>query len=135
MEPDGYTTQIGLPNVLSGEYYLHVFHRNHKHIISSAKLTMNSLSDSVYDFTVSSDRYYNEQGCVSVGSERWAQQAGDLDHDHDVDLDDFLIWYNQAKNGLSGYRISDINGDGMVTTRDYQYWYNAFYRNSPEHGF
>ena len=130
VEPDGRTVQIGFSDVSEGPYYLHIIHRNHKQAVSASSIPLSPQYALLYDFTLSDSMYSpGSKGVKISNTEFWGLSAGDIDMDGDIDLDDFTIWYHQAKQGIKGYHNSDIDCDGKVTSIDYKYWYNTFKRN------
>ena len=63
----------------------------------------------------------SEIGMLKTGS---LAEGGDIDQDKQVTTTDYTQWYNSARLGDSGYRVTDIDMDGQVTTSDYTVWYN-----------
>lgn len=129
VEPDGFTKQLGIPNVTAGNYYLHIFHRTHQHVISSSPVACSENKSEVYDFTSTFSMYHQNGHYVNIdGTETWALRGGDANFDGKIDSTDFKSWYEQALEGIKGYKASDINCDGYITTQDYLFWYNSFNR-------
>jgi len=129
VEPDGYTTGLGFPQISAGDYYVQITHRNHFSVLSAAAITLSGTYSNAYDFTSDNQKYYQQTGCVQLNTTVWGVTGGDADHNQTTDNNDFSNWYQDAQNGFYGYRSSDFNLDGKVTTLDYTIWYNSSQRN------
>ncbi len=129
VEPDGYTTGLGFPQISAGDYYVQITHRNHFSVLSANAISLSGTYPNVYDFTSDNHKYYQKAGCVQLKLNAWGLIGGDADSNQSTDSNDFSNWYQDAQNGRYGYLHSDFNMDGKVTTRDYTIWYNSFQRN------
>jgi hypothetical protein len=62
---DGITNEIKL-DAPDGDYFIVVKHRNHLAIMSANKISINSTSSTLYDFTTGSDKYYGNSGAKNL---------------------------------------------------------------------
>jgi hypothetical protein len=123
-DTDGTTTNLQIPGVTAGSYYLVVRHRNHLAVMSASALPLTAACLQVYDFTTGSGQYYGSNGSKQLETTAWGMWAGDVNQDRNVTTTDYTAWYNSARLGESGYRATDINMDGVLNTSDYTIWYN-----------
>jgi hypothetical protein len=124
VDTDGTTTDLSMPDVSDGSYYIVIKHRSHLSIMSAGSVELNSSSSTSYDFSVNSNKYYGTNGAKQVETDIWGMWTGDINQDGDVTTMDYTAWYNAARSGNSGYIDADINMDTQVTTMDYVKWYN-----------
>ncbi len=113
-------------NVMPGDYYIVIYHRNHAAVMSSTKQTLMASGSAVYDFTTGTEKYYGTGGCklldsLPIGYGLW---AGDVNQDKSINLSDYTIWQTSARLGNENYFDQDLNMDGIVTSRDYVLWFN-----------
>lgn len=99
------------------DYYLVVKHRNSIETWSKNPIRFNS-GILNYDFTASQDKAY-ENNLILRGS-RYCIYAGDVNQDGFVELEDYTLSDNGAKNYLQGYVREDINGDNFTDLSDLQ---------------
>ncbi len=62
---DGSTAEIELV-APPGDYYIVVKHRNHLSVMSSSKVTLNSTSTTLYDFTTGANKFYGTGGAKQL---------------------------------------------------------------------
>ena len=124
VEEDGSTSEIGLPGVGNGEYFITVQHRNQIVIMSDLTNSLNDSSTILYNFVDSINRYRGSNSAAILGENIYGMWAGDITQDGEITTADYTAWYNSAQSGVSGYSSSDLNLDGNVTTSDYTMWYN-----------
>jgi len=117
---DGITTI--LINAAPGSYYVFVVHRNHLTVMTSSAISLVSETATLYDFTTSSSKCYGVGGLVEIESGVWGMWAGDVNHDGRITTQDFTIWFEADRAGLSFYIRADINLDGSVDLSDYALW-------------
>jgi hypothetical protein len=122
-EPDGITTQIGIPHADSGRYYLVIRHRNHITVMSRDTVSLDTSRTVLYDFGTDTTRYYGSHACVNIqGSGIWGLWAGDVNGSGIIDqTDDVSVWNDRNK---SGYRNTDCDLDAIVNARDRSVVYN-----------
>ena len=96
-------------------YYLVVKHRNALETWSSVPLsfTANSLS---YDFTTSASQAYGNN--LKLINGKWCIFGGDVNQDGVVNTSDVNSVFNDNVNGVSGYSITDLNGDLFTEAGD-----------------
>ncbi len=120
LETDG-TLGITFNNILYGEYYIAIFHRNHLPVISSLPLSFSS-DNIFYDFTSSLNSAFGIDAMAEISPGVFGMYAGNADGNNIIDETDRNdIWYIQ--NGNVGYLNGDFNLDSGVTIRDInEYW-------------
>jgi hypothetical protein len=109
-------------NVINGNYYVVIKHRNHLGAMTGSAIALNSVSNSIIDFTNTATPTYgtNAQLVFNGTRQLW---AGDINRDG-------IIRYNGAANDrnmllnvvglvnpnviINGYNIADVNMDGKV---------------------
>jgi hypothetical protein len=119
-------TYVSFPDVVSGDYYAVVRHRNHLAAMSSVLITCEGGSAPVpYDLTSAQASAYNSggNGLKAVGA-KFALFAGNGNGDAAVTATDRnAIW--RAQNGsINGYYNGDFNLDGNANATDR----NSFWR-------
>ncbi len=112
----------------SGDYYLSLMHRNHLTVITDEPVTF---SPATIDQTVNLTSPSMVMGGVgalklvdltTTGERVYALPAGDTNYDGKIDKDDFTIdWLTKYEQG---YLLYDMNMDGIITTKDYNYSWN-----------
>jgi hypothetical protein len=109
-----------------GDYYLVIRHRNHASVMSADKLNGLTwgVTSSSYNFTGGTAQFYGTGGAKQIETGVWGMWSGDVNQDQQVTTSDYTSWYNAARAGQSGYRVTDLNMDAQVTTSDYTIWYN-----------
>lgn len=124
-ETDGVTTDLVIPGVLPGFYYIVVRHRNHCAVMSASPVHIDAAAPVLHDFTAGEDRFLGQAGQKMLEPGVWGMWAGDANADGQVTTTDYTVWYNSARVGGSGYVPTDFDLDGQVTTVDYTTWYNS----------
>lgn len=123
-------------NIMTGQYYIYVFHRNHLAICSRLRQNVIRGSAVSYDFTTDSAKAYGFNMIkVSASPVVWGMIPGDANQDGYVDGLDQTVWIIQ--NGHSGYYSADFNGDSQVDALDQALWvlYNGIGTYLPCHIF
>jgi len=97
---------------------------NNKKIEKTAVKTPNSTTAATqYDFTTSSDKFYGgTSGAVEVETGVWGMVAGDANGDGQITSLDYDLWLPEAKTASTGYLATDMNLDGQNTSLDYDIW-------------
>ena len=113
----------GLPD---GDYSIIIEHRNHMSVMTASSYSFSESMPAFVDLTLDNQTINGPNSVVNVVSGHWALWAGDLDSNLIIDQNDFTLWKDAAAQSESGYRISDLNGDSLVTTRDYRLWFNNY---------
>ncbi len=122
------TSPVSFDNILPGNYYVALKHRNHLSVMSSTPITLiNNII--TYDFTTDSSKFYG--GCFgaklldSTPTNVWGMIASDGNSDGLVNAEDLnLAW--RPENGLDQYLKGDYNLDGYVNAIDK----NLFWRSN-----
>ena len=104
--------------ISSTNYYLVIRHRNSIETWSNSFVAF-SAGLLTYDFSTSANKAYgNNQKQVDASPVRFSSYSGNLDQDNLINLADVLGVYNAASSFLSGYEVSDMNGDNLTDLSD-----------------
>lgn len=109
-------------NHTAGTYYVALHHRNALETWSSNTVTFPLMCRVPYDFTNDSTKAYGDN-LVRKGT-KFCLFSGDIIKDGFVDASDLTEVYNDANNLISGYVVTDLNGDLFVDTADVILCYN-----------
>lgn len=101
-------------------YFLVLKHRNSIETWSSSVIKFTQFSKQAqYNFTdLSSKAFGNNMKQVDTSPVKFAIYGGDIDHNGFVDLNDITLALNDASSFLSGYNITDVNGDNQTDLSD-----------------
>jgi len=112
LNQDG-TCTITVPR--AGFFYLVVRHRNSIETWSAAPVSL--LTDNIsYDFSTSASMAYGDN--LKEISGKWVIWCGDVNQDRLVDLGDMIDVDNDVSAFVTGYVVTDVNGDGIVDSDD-----------------
>jgi hypothetical protein len=101
----------------AGFYYLAIRHRNSIETWSAAPVSL--LTDnSSYDFSTAASRAYGNN--LKEISGKWVIYGGDVNQDKLIDLSDMIDVDNDVSTFVTGYVVTDVNGDGIVDSNDMQ---------------
>jgi hypothetical protein len=111
----GYGTFVFPDAVLGGTFFIQLYHRNALIVFSKHPVSFDN-SIMTYDFTtipfqLCADAMDSGDGFALIYS-------GDLNHDGNVDGNDFNFVDNAIALNLTGYLAEDINGDHVVDSTD-----------------
>jgi len=116
---DGATGQI-LFDLIAGDYYIVIKHRNHLSVMSANAVILSGESPSLYDFTISSSGYYDTGGCTEIESGVWGMWGGNSSNgDQDIFASDLAVIRMEFLLGSYGYNIADTDMDSDVFASDY----------------
>ncbi len=101
---------------LSGNYYVVVKHRNTVETWSKNPVSIGP-SAGQYNFYTAATQAYGDN-MKEVESGVWAFYSGDIDLNENVDLLDFSLMEDDINNFMSGYLVTDLNGDGNTDLLD-----------------
>ncbi len=119
VESEKFIGKFHFTNAQSGQYYLHVSHRNSVETWSAAPISFARGGIVGYDFTASASQAFgNNQTQVDNSPFRFAVYSGDVNQDGTVDASDAGAIDNDAFNFISGYVNTDITGDNNVDASD-----------------
>jgi hypothetical protein len=116
MATDGTASFTLSGEVIGGNYYIAVFHRNTVQTWSAMPVTFAGTTS--YDFTTAATQAYGDNQ-VEVEPGVFAMYTGDLNQDEYVDPFDYGLFEADNLVFASGYYASDMNGDGYVDPFDY----------------
>ena len=109
---------ISFPNIVPGDYYILIHHRNHLSVMSAYK---QSLTNTVlaYDFTTSQMNAYGSGTLSDLGNGKYGLFSGDGNANGLVSEEDIQnFWIPQFLNSIDGYQQGDFDLDGSVTASD-----------------
>ncbi|NWF90106.1 MAG: hypothetical protein HXY50_11685 [Ignavibacteriaceae bacterium] len=112
-------TPFSYPQILSGQYYVVVRHRNHLSVMSSSKLQLDDDIVLNFDFTIAVNNAYGENSMADLGNGRFGMISGDGDANGVVNVLD----YSSVANSIlsTGYSQGDIDMNGVMNVLDYSY--------------
>jgi hypothetical protein len=123
VDTNGTSAKIVFNNMMPGNYYVSIRHRNHLSIISNSPVNFNTGSSN-YDFANAVNKVYQNQNYSSTvqAGAVWAMRGGDANSNAESKYqgpgnDRASILTDLTNNELStfsGYYRSDINMDGTV---------------------
>jgi hypothetical protein len=118
VDMDGTTTDLPLPGMATGDYFIVVRHRNHLAIMSASEQTLSSSSASLYDFSTGLGQYYGTDSnrAKEVETGVFGMNAGDASASGTVDASDRSETWNDRNQ--SGYLNADCNLSGTVDASD-----------------
>ncbi|MGV3540785.1 MAG: hypothetical protein ACO1OQ_13305 [Rufibacter sp.] len=125
LKNDGYIVDldgISLPrflNVVSGNYFIVINHRNHVPIISKKLVSLTSAAP-VYDFSLDLEKAAGIYPQKQMATGRYVMYAGDANGSASVTTADWNECWIRDQN-KTGYQLSDFNLDGKVDVDDYKY--------------
>jgi hypothetical protein len=103
-------------NVLPGNYYVVIKHRNSILTWSATTVNLNATTCN-YDFTTAANKAYgNNQIQMETGV--WAIYTGDINADNSIDSFDKLQVESDIGASRYGYFNTDLNGDGNIDIFD-----------------
>jgi hypothetical protein len=115
VDADGSTTDLKMPGLADGNYYLLVRHRNHLSAMSALSISLNTSSASLYDFSTGLSQYYGgDAKLLETGV--YGLYSGDANGSGTVDASDrSATWNGRNQNG---YLDADCNLSGTVDASD-----------------
>ena len=116
------TSSVKLYGVPDGNYYIVVKHRNHLAVMSHDAVALSNSTSTLYDFTTGQSQAYGTDPMKDLGDGSFGMIGGDADGDGEVTTTDYDIWLPDARAAATGYKKTDMNLDGEVTTTDYDLW-------------
>ena len=122
------TSPVTFRDILAGNYFVAVKHRNHLSVMSSDPLTITN-NIITYDFTTDSSKFYGgyfgSKLLETTPAKVWGMIASDGNSDGLVNAEDLnLTW--RPENGFDQYLKGDYNLDGYVNAIDK----NLFWRSN-----
>jgi PKD repeat protein len=111
------SVQFNSSGIIGNSYYIVIQHRNALETWSSLPILFNQAVIN-YDFTTSASQAYSGN-LINLGDGNFALYSGDLDHDGQIDIDDFNLLKSAAQNFQDGYIDCDLTGDRLVESADF----------------
>lgn len=119
IDEDGITTDLPIPGVSDGDYYIIIRHRNHLAVMSTVAQSLNSSMTMLYNFTIDAstpyDKYYGGDAAL-LESGVYGMYAGDGNDSGVCTVADGNIAL--ASRDSVGYYLCDYNMSGIVTIAD-----------------
>jgi hypothetical protein len=112
-------TPFSFSNIISGQYYIVIRHRNHLAIMSSAKINIENNKKINCNFTDSQSRAYGENAMSNLGDGKFAMIAGDVDANGMINNLDFSKIANNIL--FRGYAQGDTDMNGIMNVLDYSF--------------
>ncbi|MEO8446034.1 MAG: hypothetical protein ABI528_00985 [bacterium] len=106
----------------SGLYFIAVDHRNSIQTWSKFAYPFNSSSTITYNFTTAADKAFGDN--LKLKLAKFTNFSGDRNQDESIDITDLVDTYNDGNNFITGYVLSDMNGDFLVDVADNLIVYN-----------
>ena len=114
------------PVIFSGvqtdNYYLVISHRNHLKIMSANPISLTVGSTVNYDFTTNQNKAYGNNPMKDLGEGKYGMISGDANGDGMITTLDYNFWLPEARAAKTGCCNTDVNLDGLNTTLDYNLW-------------
>ncbi|MGE5362941.1 MAG: DUF2341 domain-containing protein [Bacteroidota bacterium] len=113
-------------NLLPGNYYVIVRHRNHLAVMTSLPVSFYSGAPA-FDFSSSGSTACGDNDMSRAEDDKYTIPSGDSNSDGYITGSDFNTLYSDFMNGSSGYLNTDFNMDGQVTGTDFNYFNLNYY--------
>lgn len=120
------TSPVRITNIISGDYYIVIAHRNHLPVMSSDAASLSNTS-SLYDFTTDLSKYFGNEA-KDLGDGNFGSYAGDANRSQIITAADYQIVTNNLL--MSNYNQGDLNLSAVVTSADYSFITNNLLKNS-----
>jgi hypothetical protein len=112
---DGITSNLKMPGLADGGYYLLLRHRNHLAVMSASTVSLGTFAADLYNFCSGPEQYFGG-GAMLLETGVYGAYAGDTNATGTVDANDrSAAWNNRNKTGYEG---SDCNLSGTVDAND-----------------
>jgi hypothetical protein len=115
VDVDGSTTDLKMPGLADGSYYLVLRHRNHLAVMSASAISLNTSPASFYDFSAGLGQVYGgDVKLLEAGV--YGLYSGDANGSGTVDASDRSATWNGRNQ--SGYLDTDCSLSGTVDASD-----------------
>ncbi len=128
---DTHCRNMRFPTLPWGYYRIIVHHRNHLSIMSADPIWIANYT-TAYDFTISISKAYGKEPMAGLNNGKFAMWSCDLSSssssgpDDYCDISDWLKLVNDTTAKVTGYTLSDLDGNGRVKEHDiWYYWSNG----------
>ncbi len=115
VDTDGFKSDLKMPGLADGNYYLVVRHRNHLAVMSTAAVSLNILPASLFDFSAGLGQYFGGDAKL-FESGVYGMYSGDANGSGTVDASDRSATWNSRNQ--SGYLNADCNLSETVDASD-----------------
>jgi len=125
VDTDG-ISPLSFEDIMNGDYYVVIYHRNHLAIMSAATVALSSSEANAYDFSADINNAYTTGPApmTEVSTDVFAMVSGDGNSDNGVDaIDQNTEWIPNNGTPWNYNKKSDYNLDGGIDAIDYNlYW-------------
>lgn len=116
-----FMSQAKFSNLSKGTYYMVLKHRNNLETWSKkGGVSYNEGMVVDYNFTDDSSKAYGDNMNKLGG--KWCIYSGDVNQDGIIDLSDVSQTDIDNLNFVSGYIVTDVNGDNILISQTYRLW-------------
>ena len=130
VDMDGTTTDLTLPGMAEGDYFIVVRHRNHLAVMSKSAHSLGTGAPAQYDFSSGTGQYLGDDAKL-LESGVYGLYSGDADASGTVDAGDRSATWNNRN--LSGYLSADCNLSGTVDAGDRSITWNNRNKSTSVH--
>jgi hypothetical protein len=123
IDPDDLGTELVIPGVEEGDYYIKIIHRTHLYVQTSEPVHLTGDAAAIIDCTSGASLCFGFNGMKEIAAGVWGMWCGEINGDDLINDADFSLWQQSARDGDAGYRMTDLNLDGKVTSKDYLFIY------------
>jgi hypothetical protein len=114
LNTDG-SVSVSIPSDKAGNYYITIRHRNSIATTSSIPVSFSG-NTTQYNFDQVEKAFGGN--LVSSGDGNWLVYSGDNNQDGIIDSMDMILNDNSSAGMMTGYLVTDINGDGITNDAD-----------------
>jgi hypothetical protein len=121
VDTDG-ISPLSFDNIMNGDYYVVIYHRNHLAIMSVSTVSLNSSEANSYDFSADINNAYTTGPApmTEVSTGVYAMVSGDGSSDNGVDATDHnTVWMPTNGTPWDYSKKGDYNLDGGIDATDY----------------
>ncbi len=108
---------LTIPQTFTTTSYIIIKHRNSLETWSMVPVAVDSLMIR-YDFTQNPNAAFG--GNLKNSGSNYLLYSGDINQDGAIDAKDLIMVGNDKASGVTGYTLTDLNGDGVVNEADVQ---------------
>lgn len=104
-------------DISAGDYFVIIMHRNHIAVMNNKAIRLSGNSF-LYDFTSSLNQYYGNDAKL-LKTNLYGLYAGDANYNGSITIEDLEIFNSDNINSIQGYKITDFNLDGYITSKEF----------------
>ena len=107
---------LEFPELITGSYYVTLYHRNHLPVVSNDPVTLNGSAPITFTFTDTNTKGEATMKQLSDGA--WVQIAGDLNRDGKIANSDLNRW-KANRSRIGGYLFQDADANSIINAADH----------------